>query len=65
MDTKKLLKNLGIIQKHLEKNEKWFQHPEKKMGQFEKDMDEWNNRYLKSMNEIEKWIKELEKKLDG
>ena len=65
MDKKKLIKNLGIIEKHLEKNEKWFQQPEKNMIAFEKEMDEWNTRFLKTISEIENWIKELEKKMEG
>ncbi|GIO25781.1 hypothetical protein [Ornithinibacillus bavariensis] len=65
MDRNKLIKNLGIIEKHLERNEKWFQQPEKKMLAFEKDMDEWNRRYLKTIGDIEYWIRELEKKMEG
>jgi thiamine kinase-like enzyme len=60
-----LIKNLQIIEKHLDRNEKWFQYPEKKMVAFEKDMDEWNTRFLKSIQEIESWVKELEKKLEA
>jgi hypothetical protein len=65
VDRKKLLKNLGIIEKHLEKNEKWFQQPEKKLMAFEKDMDEWNKSFLKTITDIEGLIKELEKKMEG
>jgi hypothetical protein len=64
MDREKLIKNLGIIEKHLARNEKWFQQPEKKMLAFEKDMDDWNKRYLKTIGDIEYWIKELEKKME-
>ncbi|WP_026905761.1 hypothetical protein [Paucisalibacillus globulus] len=65
MDREKLIKNLGIIEKHLEKNEKWFQQPEKKMITFEKEMGEWNTRFLKTIGEMEHWITELEKKMEG
>ncbi|WP_047985918.1 hypothetical protein [Ornithinibacillus californiensis] len=65
MDTDRLIKNLGIIEKHLAKNEKWLQHPEKKMISFEKEMHEWNGRYLKTIKEIENWMRELEKRMEG
>ncbi|WP_096270265.1 hypothetical protein [Paucisalibacillus globulus] len=65
MDKKKFIEELGIIEKHLEKNEKWFQQPEKKMISYEKDMNEWNKRFMKTIGEIEKWVKEFEKKMEG
>lgn len=65
MDIDRFIHNLGIIAKHLEKNEKWFQQPSKKMAEFEKDMGEWNARYLKTIGDVEKWMKEFEKRMEG
>lgn len=65
MDIDKLIQDLGVIAKHLEKNEKWFQQPGKKIAEFEKDMGDWNTRYLQTIRDIEKWIKELEKRMEG
>ncbi|GFZ77209.1 hypothetical protein GCM10010978_18450 [Compostibacillus humi] len=53
-----------VIAKHLEKNEKWFQAPEKKFKTFEKNAEKWNSQFLKDMAIIEKWIKKLEKKME-
>lgn len=58
------LKHLQDIEKHLEKNEKWFQHPEKKMKTFEKNAGEWNSEFLKGIGSIEEMIKELEKNME-
>ncbi|MFD1852104.1 hypothetical protein [Oceanobacillus bengalensis] len=58
------LKNVKVIEKHLEKNEKWLQYPENKIRIFEKNAGEWNNDFLKNISEIEKVIHELEKKLE-
>ncbi|MFD2045369.1 hypothetical protein ACFSTA_16915 [Ornithinibacillus salinisoli] len=58
------LKHFAAIDKHLDKNEKWFQRPEKKMQDYEKDMDKWNDSFLSNMQTIEDWIKELEKKME-
>ncbi|MFS0672025.1 hypothetical protein [Ornithinibacillus sp. 179-J 7C1 HS] len=65
MDKEKLIKNLEIIEKHLERNEKWFQNPEKKMVAFDKEMTLWNNRFMKNIQEIENWMKEFEKRMEG
>ncbi|GGA74182.1 hypothetical protein [Ornithinibacillus halotolerans] len=64
MDKEKLIKNLGIIEKHLAKNEKWLNKPEEKIRTFEKEMVEWNSRFMKTINEIESWMKELEKRME-
>ncbi|WP_156288899.1 hypothetical protein [Oceanobacillus salinisoli] len=58
------LKNLRIIEKHLEKNEKWFQRPEEKMKSFEKDAVKWNEEFTKKISKVEAIIKELEKKME-
>ncbi|WP_047982362.1 hypothetical protein [Ornithinibacillus contaminans] len=65
MKPEKLLKNLGVIEKHLEKNEKWLKNPEKRMITFEKQIGEWNTRYLQTINEVDYWMKALEKKMES
>ncbi|MBC5637257.1 hypothetical protein H8S33_10620 [Ornithinibacillus sp. BX22] len=63
MDREKLMKNLEIIERHLEKNEKWLQSPEKKKVLFEKEMIAWNTRFMKNITDIENWIKDFEKRM--
>ncbi|WP_164669446.1 hypothetical protein [Virgibacillus doumboii] len=60
----RLLKNLRIIEKHLAKNEKWLQYPEKKMHHFEREMDVWNKEFLSGISNVEKMIHELEKRME-
>ncbi|RLL45078.1 hypothetical protein D8M04_09420 [Oceanobacillus piezotolerans] len=60
MDKDKLLYNVKVIEKHLEKNEKWFQQPEKKMKSFEKNAGAWNKEFLEEISNIEKVMKKLE-----
>ncbi|WP_182200015.1 hypothetical protein [Paraliobacillus salinarum] len=53
MNSKRLLNNVAIVAKHLEKNERYFRYPEKKvlpiiketeehMRSFEKQMSSWS-----------------------
>ncbi|RDW18287.1 hypothetical protein CWR48_11935 [Oceanobacillus arenosus] len=58
------LKHLADIEKHLEKNEKWFQHPEKKMHTFEKNATNWDKDFIEGINAIEGVMKELEKMME-
>ncbi|MUK90559.1 hypothetical protein GMD78_19570 [Ornithinibacillus sp. L9] len=58
------IKHIQAIDKHLDKNEKWFQYPEKRMLEFEKRMDQWNGRFMKNMNVLEDWFDKFEKKME-
>ncbi|MBU5267480.1 hypothetical protein [Virgibacillus proomii] len=53
-----------VIEKHLQKNEKWMQFPEKKAVAVEKDMNKWNESFLGNIRKIEDLIKELEKRME-
>lgn len=55
------MKHLQDIEKHLDKNEKWLQYPEKKMGAFEIDFNEWNRSFLEQMGKIIEAFHGLEK----
>lgn len=55
------IENVGILGKHLEKNEKLFQRPEEKIKVFEKNANKWNDSFLKQINQIESAMKRLEK----
>ncbi|WP_284139394.1 MULTISPECIES: hypothetical protein [unclassified Virgibacillus] len=55
------VKQLDIIEKHLDKNEKWFQYPEGRMLDFDKMMSSWNTGFLEQMQQLEKIMKDLEK----
>lgn len=59
-----LFKQLQIIEKHLEKNEKWFQYPEKNMMTLEQDIGEWNTKFLSNMDNIEQFMQRIEKYMD-
>ncbi len=52
------------LEKFMHSNENWFQKPEHRIQQFEKEMAEWNTHFLQQMNDVESWIKELEKKME-
>lgn len=68
IDIKKLeshVKPFRDIEKHLDKNEHWFQKPGKRMSEYEQSMNKFNGNFLKKMNEIEKFMKTFEKKMDG
>ncbi|MEW9674941.1 hypothetical protein ABRT01_01925 [Lentibacillus sp. L22] len=58
------LRHLRDIEKHLEKNEKWFQYPERRMGEWDEQLDKWNNDFLEGIGHLESLIKELEKKME-
>ncbi|GAA0444898.1 MAG: hypothetical protein ACQEWU_16115 [Bacillota bacterium] len=60
----KWMKHFHDIEKHLGKNEKWLQFPEKKAKNIEQDMEKWNNEFLKMISNVEDIIKELEKKME-
>ncbi|AIF42792.1 hypothetical protein [Virgibacillus sp. SK37] len=64
-------KHFQAIEKHLDKNEKYFRLPEKKMAEWdaekaalEKEMDIWNKGFLNKISAFEKLIHELEKKME-
>ncbi|KKE79953.1 hypothetical protein DTX80_15755 [Bacilli bacterium] len=59
------IENVGILGKHLEKNEKWFQKPEEKIRTFEKNANKWNDSFLKQIKQIEAVMKRLEKEFEG
>ncbi|MBB6453070.1 hypothetical protein HNQ94_001518 [Salirhabdus euzebyi] len=54
----------GALNRFLERNENLFQKREEKMLKVEKDMNEWNNSFLKEIGEVEKMIKEIEKRME-
>ncbi|WP_068676473.1 hypothetical protein [Oceanobacillus sp. Castelsardo] len=55
------IENVGILGKHLEKNEKWFQRPEEKIKVFEKNANKWNETFLKQIGQLESTMKRFEK----
>ncbi|MFD1349445.1 hypothetical protein [Oceanobacillus caeni] len=55
------IENVGILGKHLEKNEKWFQRPEEEIRTFEKNANKWNDSFLKQIQQMESVMKQLEK----
>lgn len=59
------LKHLADIEKHLEKNEKWFQHPEKKLHTFENNAAKWDKAFIEGITSIEGLMKEFEKMMEG
>ncbi|CDQ40624.1 MULTISPECIES: hypothetical protein [Virgibacillus] len=58
------MRHFHAIEKHLGKNEKWLQFPEKKVKAFEEEMDQWNSDFLSMITNVEDLIKELEKKME-
>ena len=59
------LKHFADIEKHLDKNEKWFQHPEKKMHTFESNAAKWEGDFIEGMKSIEGMMKELEEYMEN
>lgn len=57
-------KHLDAVEKHLGKNEKWFQYPEKKMYELEQNMDIWNEEFIQRMGAVEEMIKRLEENME-
>ncbi|MCT2535674.1 hypothetical protein NC661_06630 [Aquibacillus koreensis] len=57
----KIIKNLGVFDKHLNKNEKWLQRPERKMKELEKEMTEWEGEMVGQMNNLEQMMGERRK----
>ncbi|QHS21707.1 hypothetical protein GWK91_01500 [Virgibacillus sp. MSP4-1] len=64
MKEKDLIRFLDAFERFLGRNEHWFQNPEEKMEQFEKDMNEWDQDFIKQIGGVEKIIKELEKRME-
>ncbi|API90999.1 hypothetical protein J32TS6_28800 [Virgibacillus pantothenticus] len=60
----KWLQNMDIIDKHLQKNEKWLQYPDKKAEQWEMEIDAWNDAFLKQIVQIENVLKKIGSKLE-
>ncbi|MFC0524746.1 hypothetical protein ACFFGV_14305 [Pontibacillus salicampi] len=62
------MKPFHDINKHLGEKESWLQFPERKHQKFEKDFDQWHEDWHpdfdKAMNNIEKSMQELEKKME-
>ncbi|SHG30508.1 hypothetical protein [Ornithinibacillus halophilus] len=59
------IKHFRDIEKHLDINEKYFQAPERKIIEFEKEMDIFNERFMGNINIVEDWMKKLEKKMEN
>ncbi|RFA37085.1 hypothetical protein CAI16_03160 [Virgibacillus dokdonensis] len=60
----KWLHNMDIIDKHLQKNENWLQYPDKKAEQWEMEIGNWNEAFLKQMAQIENALLEIGAKLE-
>ncbi|NBJ70910.1 MULTISPECIES: hypothetical protein [Clostridia] len=60
----KWLQNMDIIDKHLQKNEKWLQYPDKKAEHLEMEIDAWNDAFLKQIVQIENVLKKIGTKLE-
>ncbi|WP_236561157.1 hypothetical protein [Pontibacillus sp. HMF3514] len=62
------MKTFHDIHKHLDNKEHWFQFPEKKHEKFEKEFnswhEDWHKSFINGIGEIEKVMKELEKKIE-
>ncbi len=62
------MKPFHDIHKHLDHKEHWFQFPEKKHANFEKEFnswhEDWHKPFIKGIGEVEKAMKELEKKME-
>ncbi|MEN1967206.1 hypothetical protein WMZ97_03915 [Lentibacillus sp. N15] len=58
------LKHLRDIEKHLGKNEKWFQRPEKRMKELDDKLEKWNTEFLEGIGNLELLIEELEKRME-
>lgn len=57
MQIQRLIQNIGIIGKHIEKNEKYFRYPEKKV---QPTVTEIENQMTQLENEMVQWEKLLE-----
>lgn len=57
MQIQRLFQNVGIIGKHIEKNEKYFRYPEKKVLPTVKEIE---NQMTQLENEMLQWEKLLE-----
>ncbi|RKQ32643.1 hypothetical protein [Oceanobacillus halophilus] len=62
---KQWIDNLRILEKHLEKNEKWLQRPEEKIKTFEKNAANWNRDFNKKISDLEESMKYLEKRMEN
>ncbi|GAA0260745.1 hypothetical protein [Virgibacillus chiguensis] len=60
----KWLHNMDVIDKHLQKNENWLQYPDKKAEQWEMEIVNWNEVFLKQMAQIENALLEIGAKLE-
>ncbi|QKY68627.1 hypothetical protein [Lentibacillus sp. CBA3610] len=58
---RRLIETVKVIEKHLEKNEKWFQYPEKKMNELDAEIQNWDKEFLQGMAKFEEVMVEIEK----
>lgn len=59
------LRHLRDIEKHLEKNEKWFQYPERRMSELDEQLEKWNGDFLEGIGHLERLMEELEKEMEN
>ncbi|SFA82803.1 hypothetical protein SAMN04488072_102156 [Lentibacillus halodurans] len=57
----RLIRTLQIIDKHLGKNEKWFQYPEQKAESFNAEIESWDKEFSLRAAKFEAVMDELEK----
>ncbi|WP_042224665.1 hypothetical protein [Oceanobacillus manasiensis] len=60
----KWLQHVHDLEKHLDKNEKWLQLPEKRFNTFHNEAEAWEEDYLNNIRDIESFMKEMEKEMD-
>ncbi|WP_245183528.1 hypothetical protein [Lentibacillus salicampi] len=57
----RLVRTLRIIEKHLDKNEKWFRYPEKKMQSLDTEIHAWDKEFQQGIATFENVMDEFEK----
>jgi hypothetical protein len=57
----RLIRTLQVIEKHLDKNEKWFQYPEKKMHAINASIQAWDKEFKQGIATFEKIMDEFAK----
>ncbi|MRG87099.1 hypothetical protein [Salinibacillus xinjiangensis] len=63
-NNKEFIRFLDALERFLHQNEKWFQKPEERMNMIEKEMGEWDQQFLEQIGNVEKVMKELEKRME-
>lgn len=59
-----LFRFLRALNDFLDQNENLLLKPEEQIKKIEKDMGEWNQQFLEQISNVEKMIKELEKRME-